>query len=155
MSLPQVDWLVVWKIYHYPYFFWVYTVLSLAVRFLTHRHLNPAAPTKTWLVSSTASLLIVPAIPFLAMPAFALAIMTLGKVAIYSLLMALPIVLSAGLFGGLVDGFVLRLLLRKALGRRRMWILLAANLLVALVTVGAVVALMLAYPPQIIAMVDG
>ena len=81
--------------------------------------------------------------------------MTLGKVAIYSLLMALPIVLSAGLFGGLVDGFVLRLLLRKALGRRRMWILLAANLLVALVTVGAVVALMLAYPPQIIAMVDG
>ncbi len=48
MSLPQVDWLALWKIYHYPYFFWTYTAFSLAIRFLTLRSLNSAAPTKTW-----------------------------------------------------------------------------------------------------------
>lgn len=155
MSLPQVDWLVVWKIYHYPYFFWTYAAASLAIRFLTCRHLNSAAPTKTWLLSSTASLLIVPVVPFLVLPALALAAMTVGKIVLYSLLMAVPIVLSVGLFGGLIDGILLWMLLREAVGRRRMWFLFGTNLVVALVAVGSVVALMLAYPPQIIAVVDG
>lgn len=154
MSLPQVDWLVVWKIYHYPYFFWSYSVLSLAIRFAALRLLNSAAPTKTWFLSSTASLFIVPAVPFIVLPAFALA-MAVGKVAVYSLLMALPIVLSVGLFGGLIDGILLRLLLGQAVGRRRMWVLFGTNLLVAVLAVGTVVALMLAHPPRIIATVDG
>jgi hypothetical protein len=155
MPLPQVDWLVVWRIYHYPYFFWMYAVLSLVIRFQTCRHLNSAAPTKTWLLSSTASLLIVPAVPFLAVPAFALVAVAVGKVGVYSLLMALPIVLSVGLFGGLIDGILVRVSLREAVGRKRICFLLGTNLLVALVAVGSVVALLLACPPQIIAMVDG
>jgi hypothetical protein len=155
MPLRQVDWLVVWKIYHYPYFFWMYAVLSLVTRFLICRHLNSGAPIKTWFFSSTASLLIVPAVPFLAVPAFALAATAVGKVAAYSLLMALPIALSVGLFAGLVDGMLLRVLLREAVGRKRMWLLFGMNLAVTLAAVGFVVALMLAYPPKIIALMDG
>jgi len=56
----QVDWLVAWKIYHYPYFFWSYTALSLGIRFGTLRLLKSAAPIKTWFLSCIASLLIVP-----------------------------------------------------------------------------------------------
>jgi hypothetical protein len=130
MPLRQVDWLVVWKIYHYPYFFWMYAVLSLVTRFLICRHLNSGAPIKTWFLSSAASLLIVPAVPFLAVPAFALAAIAVGKVAVYSLLMALPIALSVGLFAGLVDGILLRVLLREAVGRKRMWLLFGMNLVV-------------------------
>jgi hypothetical protein len=119
------------------------------------RRLNTAAPNKTWLLSSTASLLIVPAVPFLALPAFALLALAAGQIAVYSLLMALPIALSVGTFGGLIDGILFRLLLRGAGGRKRMWFILGTNLLVTLVAVGALVALMLAHPPQVIAMVGG
>jgi len=147
--------LVVWKIYRYPYFFWAYAVLSLAIRFPMLRRLNSAAPTKTWLLSSTASLLIVPAVPFVALPAFALVALAAGNAAVYTLPMVLPIALSVGTFGSLIDGILFRLLLREAVGGRRMCLLFGTNLLVVLFAVGVVVALMLAYPPQIIAIVGG
>jgi hypothetical protein len=155
MLLRQWDWLVIWKIYHYPWFFWIYAVVSVSVRMLVLPRLNPASPIRTWLLSSTASLLIVPAVPFLVLPAFALVALAAGRAAVYSLLMALPIALSAGLVGGLIDRMLLRLLLGQAVGRRRMWLLFGTNLLVTVLAIGAVVLLMLVHPPEIIAMIDG
>jgi len=154
MSLPQVDWLVIWKIYHYPYFFWAYTGLSLAIRFLMLRYVNSAALIKTWALSSAASLLILPAMPFVVLPVFALAESTVGDVAVHSLFMALPVAISIALFAGLIDGILLRLLLREAVDRRRMKFLVCTNILVMFSAVGTVLAIMLAHPPQIIAMAD-
>ena len=119
------------------------------------RRLNSAAPAETWFLSSTASLLILAAVPFLALPAFALVALAAGNAAAYTLPMALPIALSVGAFDSLIDGILFRLLLREAVGRRQMCFLFGANLLVALLAVGAVVALMLAYLPQIIAIIGG
>ena len=79
--------------------------------------------------------------------------MAMGQVAVHSELMTLPIVVSVGLSGCLVDGILFRLLMREPVGRGRMWLLFGTNLLVSLAAVGAVVALMLAHPPQIIAVV--
>ncbi len=82
MFLPKIDWLVVWKIYHYPFFFWSYAVLSLATRALMLRRVDPASPFKTWLLSSSASLLVVPVMPFLAVPAFMLVALVAGRVGV-------------------------------------------------------------------------
>jgi hypothetical protein len=79
MFFPEYDWLVIWKIYHYPWFFWMYAAVSASVRMLVLPRLNPASPIRTWFLSSTASLLIVPAVPFLVLPAFALVVVAAGK----------------------------------------------------------------------------
>jgi hypothetical protein len=154
MPVPQIDWLAVWKIYRYPHFFWTYTSLNLLVRFLTLRLLNLAKP-KTWLLSTASSVLLVPAVPFVALPTFALVALVAGQAAVHSLLMAFPIALFVGISGCLMDGLLLRLLLGNAVGRRRIWYLFGINLLVAFLAVGGVVTLMLVHPPEVIARVNG
>jgi len=119
MFLPKIDWLVVWKIYHYPFFFWSYAALSLATRALMLRRVDPASPFKTWLLSSSASLLVVPAMPFLAVPAFMLVALVAGRVGVYSFFMAVPIAVSLGSAGALVDAILFRLLLRKTVGKKQ------------------------------------
>lgn len=67
--------------------------------------------------------------------------------------MAIPIALSLAFLGCLVDGILLRIMLREAVGRERMRFLFGTNLLISLLAIGAVVALMLLHPIEVIAKV--
>jgi hypothetical protein len=149
----KVDWLVIWKIYHYPFFFWIYTVLSVATRLLMLGRLKPALPAKARLVSSAASLLVVPAMPFLAMPAFLFVALVAGQRAVYSFCMAAPIAVSIGCTAALLDATLFHLLLRQRVGKKRMGVVIAMNIFITALAVGAIVALILVRPPEIIATV--
>jgi len=93
--------------------------------------------------------------PFLAVPAFMLVALVAGRVGVYSFFMAVPIAVSLGSAGALVDAILFRLLLRKTVGKKAMWLLYRTNTLVVIaLAIGGVMALMLVHPPQIIATVD-
>ena len=153
MSVPDCDWLIIWKLWHYPWFFWSYASIGVLARLLVLPRLNPTAPIRTWLLSSTGSLLIVPAVPLLVLPASVLAALAGARASVYSLRMAIPIVLSIGLANALIDGILLRLLLRQSLGLRRMWFVIGVNLFVAGFATAVVMLVRHIHPIEMIASV--
>jgi hypothetical protein len=152
MFLPDVDWIAIWKIYR-PFFISAYVASSLGTRILMVRQVPAVSPAKTWLLSGAASLLIVPATPFLAIPAFVLAALIAGRAAVDSFFMAVPIAVSLGSAGALVDAVLLRLISPKAVSKKEMCFLFGTNILVTTLPISVVIALILVHPVEVIATV--
>jgi hypothetical protein len=127
--VPQTDWLVLWKIYHYPLFFWAYVGTGLPLRMLMALRSGSMSHSSVWLASSTASALFALCTPFAALPAFLVVALAAGTRATYSVAMAVPIALSVGTIAAFVDATLLRVLRRDALNRRRFFMLFGINTL--------------------------
>jgi hypothetical protein len=153
LSLPNVDWLIIWKIYHYRFIFCVYAALSVVIRLLMLRNLSSESPKWVLLLSWSASLLIVPAMFLLVLPGFALVFLIGGRTAVDSIFMAIPIALCIGLAGVLLDVVVLHLF-RQPIGAKRRRLLFAANTLVAFLTATITIARELIHPTHMLAMLN-
>ena len=78
MSLPGVDWIAFWHIYH-TFLFWAYMFFSFLIRLWLARSTRPAWWVKTWLVRGAASLLVVPVAPFICIPAWIVVFSLMGR----------------------------------------------------------------------------
>ena len=150
MNLPGVDWAALWKIYS-RLFLLAYFIAGVPLRIWFARTQYPRSSGKVWLVSCAALVVYLPCIVFTAAPAFLVVLLFPTHDAAYSVFMAVPIALSVGLFGALLDAATLRLLLRERSNRGRLVALLGLNTLNALAAILVVFAWMGMYPPQIIA----
>jgi hypothetical protein len=147
----SVDWLVLWKWYYYPLFFWSYIACGIPLRMIAVSRLGFARRTRAWLLSSTASAPFVFIMPVLALPAFTVVILAAGHRASYSVLMAFPIAVSIGVFGALLDTALFRFALRNKASLREFWWMSATNAVNVFLAVAIVLARESAYPTKVIA----
>lgn len=150
MILPGLDWTGLWKIYS-RLFLSAYFITGAPLRIWFARTRYPRSSGKVWLVSCAATVLYLPCIPFTAGPAFLPVLFFPTHDAASSIVMAVPIALSVGFFGALLDAAAFRLLLRERLAGRRFASLLGLDSLNALIAILIVFAWMAIYPPNIVA----
>jgi hypothetical protein len=149
-ALRLVDWLVLWKFYYYPLFFWSYIACGIPLRMIAVSRLHIRPGTRAWILSSTTSAPLVFLMPALALPAFAIVVFA-GDRASYSALMALPIAVSIGAFGALVDTALFRFVLRNAMSLREFWWMFTTNAVNVFLAVLIVLGWVIAYPTEFIA----
>jgi len=137
MAYSKIDWVVIWKLFHYQ-FCWIYLALGVPIRLILVRHFKTASVGKTILyvvVSSAISSLASTWFPVIPILAGALLTFVAGHSAGESLVISAPLVgVSLGIETSFIDGILLRLLLKSAINRRFV-ALLIANLVNATIAV--------------------
>jgi hypothetical protein len=132
MTFSRIDWVVMWKLFHYQ-FFCIYLSLGIPIRFVAARTFGAASSRKTSLSVVVASLVSsvfstwLPIVPILGV---GLPLGLLGKAAIgESFLIGVPLVaISMGIETALLDAVFFRMLLKES-GKKRFTTLLIANIL--------------------------
>jgi hypothetical protein len=132
MTFSRIDWVVMWKLFHYQ-FFWIHLALGIPIRFVTARSFGAASARKTGLsvvVASLASSIFSTWLPIVPILGVGLPLGLLGKVAVgESLLIGVPLVaVSMGIETAFLDAVLFRVLL-KEYGKKRFVSLLIANIL--------------------------
>jgi hypothetical protein len=132
MTLPTIDWTVMWKLFHYQ-FFCIYLSIGIPIRFVAARTFGAPSSRKTSLIVVVASLTSsvfstwLPIVPILGV---GLPLGLLEKVAVgESFLIGVPLVaISMGIETALLDAVLFRMLLKES-GKKRFTPLLIANIL--------------------------
>jgi hypothetical protein len=151
MGYSGVDWLLLWRFYHFPLYFCGFIAAGVPLRAMMARRYAMPSRNSFWLASSTASSLSIIYTPIAAIPVFFLVALLGSKRAIYSTLIAIPMSLSIGAAGALVDAAILRLLFPQTEHKKKALLLFATNALNAAIAIGIVLAWMSIYPPNVIA----
>jgi hypothetical protein len=143
MTFSRVDWVVMWKLFHYQ-FFWIYLSLGIPIRFVAARTFGAASSRKTTLsvvVASLASSVFSTWLPIVPILAVGLPLGLLEKVAVgESLLIGVPLVaISMGFETALLDVALFRMLLKES-GKKRYMTLLIANILNASIALALALA---------------
>jgi hypothetical protein len=132
MTLQRIDWVVMWKWYHFQ-FFWIYLVLGIPIRFVAARRFGTAFAPKTTLsvvVASFASSIFSTWLPIAPIFGVGLPLGLLGRAAISeSLLIGVPLVaISMGIETAILDAVLFRALLKESV-KKQFASLLVANIL--------------------------
>lgn len=150
MLFRGVDWLGLWK-YDRLFLFWAYALFGVPIRLWFARRITQSGWIATWLVSSAASLLVFPAMPFLCIPAYLIVMPLTGRTVSESLFMAVPITVSIASCITLLDAALVRLLFRSTVSKRQIWLLFRVNALIAGLAILVVITLELIHPTEVIA----
>jgi hypothetical protein len=132
MTFSRIDWVVMWKLFHYQ-FFWIYLALGIPIRFGAARSFGAPSGGKTSLavvVASLASAIFSTWLPIVPILGVGLPLGLLGKVAVgESLLIGAPLVaISIGIETAFLDAVLFRVLLKES-EKKRFVSLLIANVL--------------------------
>jgi len=115
MTVSKIDWVVMWKLFHYE-FCWIYLSVGVLIRLVLARRVRPASLGKTSLyvvASSTVSSLLSTWFPIAPILGGAMLIFIGGHSAGESILISAPIIaVSLGIETALVDAILFRLLLK-------------------------------------------
>jgi hypothetical protein len=152
MTFSGVDWTILWKLYHYQ-FFWLYLTIGIPLRFVVARRFGTASIGKTNLratIASFASSVLntwVPIVPIAA--ALVVAQVDGGGSSVGA---GVPLVaLSMAAEGALLDVLIFRILMGKS-GINRLVALLVVNILNASIALSLSLAWIRHNPPHIIAL---
>ena len=153
MTLPRIDWVVMWKLFHY-HFFSIYVTVGIPLRLILVRGFKAAPASKTSLyivVSSFASSLLCTVI------SGAVLILAAGGAAGHaageSLLIGVPLVaVSMGMETAFVDAVLMRWLLKES--AKQFVRLLITNILNASIALALGLAWALHHLPLFIAALD-
>jgi len=154
--LSKIDWMVMWKLFHYQ-FCWIYLIIGVPIRLFFARRVKALSLGKASLYAvaagSLASLLAtwLPVVPLVG---GAILESIAGHTAIESTLISLPIVaVLMGIETALVDSVFFRVLLKGSV-RVQSGALLITNILIAIISLGLGLAWAFAHMPIFVAALD-
>lgn len=153
MTSLQIDWTMMWKLFH-AQFFWTYLAVGVLIRITSAVWLKTASPVRASLyavVSSFVAALLSTWFPVVAIIGGLILVNTAGDAAGYSLPITVPVVtVSLGLEAAAVDAILFRLLLKKS-AKGRLGALLIINLLNAVAALAILLMWVLRHRPNTIA----
>lgn len=160
MAVSRIDWVVMWKLYHYQ-FFWIYLALGVPLRLILAGGFKPVLANKTSLyasVSSLASSLLstwFPIVPIISGAVLMAAAGDLaGQAAGESLLFGVPLVaVSMAIETAFVDALLFRLFLKASVDRRFMTLFIT-NIMNAALALALALAWAFHHLPIFIAALD-
>jgi hypothetical protein len=158
MTLQRIDWVVMWKWYHFQ-FFWIYLVLGIPIRFVAARRFGAAFAPKTSLsvvVASFASSIFSTWLPIAPIFGVGLPLGLLGRAAISeSVLIGVPLVaISMGIETAFLDAVLFRVLLKESV-KKQFVSLLVANILNASIALALGLAWAFHHLPIVVATANG
>ncbi len=156
MIVSRIVWAVVWKLFHYQ-FWWIYLCVGVPIRFFLARWLKAVPVGKASLYAIASSLvasLLSTWFPVVPLAGSAILILVAGYAASESILISVPIVaVSMGVETALVEAIVFRMLW-KGSARVRFGALLIINVLNATIAIALGLAWALRHMPIFIAALD-
>lgn len=148
----KIDWTVMWKFFHYQ-FFWVYLAFGFLIRLVFAIRLSqPGSTRRAFYVvtSSSVTALLSTWFPIFPVICGAILVNAAGHAAIESILIAAPIVaISLGMETVLVDAMLFRLLLRESV-KERFRALLTINVTNATIALALGLAWAFHHKPRVI-----
>jgi len=157
MIVSKIDWTVMWKLFHYQ-FWWIYFCVGFPIRFLLARRGRTLSAGKAGsyaIASSIVASILITWFPVIPLAGDAILIGLAGRAANESALITVPMVAALmGIETALLDAVFVRTLL-KGYGRVGFGVVLVANVLNA--TIALVLGLSWAYRhmPVFVATLDG
>jgi hypothetical protein len=122
MIVPTIDWVVIWRLFHYQFFF-IYLSLGIPIRFLAVRAFGAASLCKksfSVVVASLVSSVFSTWLPIVPILGVGVPLAYLGKADVgNSFLIGVPLVaISMGIETALLDAVLFRMLLKES-GRKQ------------------------------------
>ena len=160
MTVPKIDWVVMWKLFHFQ-FFWIYATLGVLLRVVLMRSFKMVQSRQTRLyigMSSFASSLLCtwfPVFPIILVGMLMLAVRDArGRAIGESLLISGPlVVVSIGMETAIVDAVLMHWLLRQS-GKRKLVRLFVMNMMNAVIALAVGLAWAFRHPPNFVAALD-
>ena len=149
-----IDWFIMWKWYHFK-FFWIVLVIGVLFRVIVLRRYELAVWSKTRLVSIAAgaiSALCITWLPILPVLVFIPLIIAIGGLAASSLFVAAPLIaVSAAIQIALIDRVLLKLFL-KTPPKTSLSLLFVVNLIIVSIALSLVLGWAFYHPIEVIAL---
>jgi hypothetical protein len=142
MTLSRIDWVVMWKLFHYQ-FFCTHLAIGIPLRLVAARSFGPASASKTSLsvvVTSFASSIFSTWLPVVPVICGGVLAVTVGVAYGESFLIGVPLVaVSMGIETAFLDAVLFRVLLKESI-KKRLGVLLVANTLNAAIAFAVLLA---------------
>src|ERR1700683_3012496 len=156
MTFSGVDWTILWKFYHLP-FFWIYLTIGIPIKGLLAWRLETSSAGKTSafvVLASLASSACNTWFPLLPI-ACGLIVDSFARPVIYQGLFTVPLVaVTMGIQAAFLDYLLVRIFTKRAVKWRFMWLLIV-NLLSASIALGLGLAWVSYHPMRMIAAAVG
>jgi hypothetical protein len=157
MTFSRVDWTILWK-FHHTLFFWIYLTLGVPIKALLAWRVGVRSTAKTSefaLLASVASAGLNTWFPVLPVFCAFILINLVGYVASESLFTSVPLVaVTMGAEAALLDWLLFRVIMKKSVKGRVVWVLIA-NLLHASIALSLGLVWVVHHPTMMIAAASG
>ena len=156
MTYSHVDWVVMWRLFHHQ-FFWIYLALGVPLRLLLVLRFDASSASKKALsvaVAAFASAIVSTWLPIVPIVCVGVLDLAFGVASGESLLIGAPLVaVSMGIETALADVVLFRMVLKESV-KKRLGLLLLANILNASLALAIGLAWAFRHMPIFLAAVD-